>query len=91
MPTPGSGSWPFPHLWLDEYGLVSNGDYESAVSDDTDGDGYTAWQEYVAGTVPTNAESVFTAWIAVSNGLPFISWVPDWEPRASTRSRASLR
>jgi hypothetical protein len=44
------------HTWLASYGLPSNG---SADYLDTDGDGMNNWQEYLAGTNPTNAGSVF--------------------------------
>jgi len=68
---------PVPFAWLDAYGLVTGGDYEAAALADTDGDGYAAWQEYVAGTVPTNANSIFLAFIAFSNNAPVITWSPD--------------
>jgi hypothetical protein len=43
-----------PLLWLDgRYGLGTNDMVDS------DGDGHLNWQEYVAGTDPTNAQSVF--------------------------------
>jgi hypothetical protein len=44
---------------------------------DADGDGQMAWQEYVAGTVPTNRESVFMSLISLSNGVPWVTWTPD--------------
>jgi hypothetical protein len=44
------------HAWLASYGLPSNG---TADYLDSDGDGMNNWQEYLAGTNPTNAVSVF--------------------------------
>jgi hypothetical protein len=44
------------HAWLASYGLPSNG---SADYVDSDNDGMNNWQEYLAGTNPTNASSVF--------------------------------
>jgi len=44
------------HTWLASYGLPSNG---SADYLDSDTDGRNNWQEYLAGTNPTNTGSVF--------------------------------
>jgi len=68
------------HAWLASYGLPSDG---SADYLDSDGDGLNNWQEYLAGTNPTNASSVFKIigeqvlpggqfglrWLSVSNRL----------------------
>ncbi len=66
-----------PYAWLDLYGLVSGGNYESAATDDVDGDGMTAWQEYVVGTVPTNPASVFRSVLVDVGGQPGLHWTPD--------------
>lgn len=66
-----------PYAWLEDFGLVTGGNYEAAAMTDTDGDGMTAWQEYVADSVPTNAASVFLASVTVSNGMPRVAWIPD--------------
>jgi hypothetical protein len=68
------------HTWLASYGLPSTG---SADYLDSDSDGMNNWQEYLAGTNPTNASSVFkitsyqllsatqfvVGWSSVSNRL----------------------
>lgn len=65
-----------PYVWLDQYGLVAGSNYEAADVVDGDGDGYSAKQEYVAGSVPTNRSSVLMACIAVSNAAPRVTWTP---------------
>ena len=62
------------HAWLASYGLPSDG---SADNRDSDGDGLINWQEYLAGTNPTNASSVFkiTAGQARSGGQFVLRWL----------------
>jgi hypothetical protein len=44
-----------PHAWLGNWSWTN--DYEAAVLDDPDGDGFSTWQEYWAGTDPQNSDS----------------------------------
>lgn len=46
-----------PVSWFESYGITS--EFDNAELLDLDGDGLAAWQEYVAGTDPTVAASVF--------------------------------
>ncbi|VGO11728.1 Endo-1,4-beta-xylanase Z [Pontiella desulfatans] len=49
------------HSWLDSYYDVDTlfgGDYEAADLSDTDLDGHLAWEEHIAGTIPTDSSSV---------------------------------
>jgi hypothetical protein len=59
------------YSWLDTYYDVDadfGGDYEAADISDTDMDGLLAWEEYVAGTIPTDANSVLKLTSAESIG-----------------------
>lgn len=68
---------PVPYDWLNAYALVVTNDYETAAVLDSDHDGALAWQEYVAGTSPTDSNSVFRAYISLVEGEPYITWTPD--------------
>ena len=54
-----------PEWWLAQHGFT---DFEADAVSDTDGDGLLAWQEYVAGTNPTNPASAFR--IAIGEATP---------------------
>jgi hypothetical protein len=69
-----------PYEWLARYGLTN---YNTDAAADQDSDGLIAWQEYIAGTVPTNAASCFKAaqntrdiiiWSAVSGRVYSVYW-----------------
>ena len=80
-----------PHAWLDDwmpglgYAATSGGFYTHAAYEvaangtkkTPDGATMAVWQDYLAGTCPTNPSSVFLATIALSNGVPVVGWEPD--------------
>lgn len=73
---------PVPYSWLEEYGFGDEIDFESAVNLKTDkrtsvDRELTVWEDYVAGTNPTNVNSVFTAILDFVDGKPRISWRPN--------------
>ncbi len=47
---------------------------------DAQGNAMYVWQDYVAGTDPTDTNSVFTAKINMVDGAPVISWEPELPP-----------
>jgi len=50
-----------PEWWLALHGLTNAAtDFCAAETNDTDGDDMPAWQEWVADTIPTNADSVLS-------------------------------
>jgi len=69
------------YLWAQQYGFPTDG---SADFLDPDGDGMNNWQEFVAGTNPTNAASVLTMYSAVPQ--PNLNWVVVSWQGVSTRS-----
>ena len=66
-----------PCSWLNQYGLVLDGNYEAADADDQDRDGMLTWEEYIAGTIPTNSASLLRAIIDSTSGQNRICWMPD--------------
>ncbi len=66
---------PVPETYLADNYPGSN--YAAVVLSDTDGDGMTTWQEYVAGTSPTNADSRLAAepWAGAANNQNVIRWL----------------
>ena len=87
IPADGSGKTltsavSIPYAWLASYGLGLGGDFETAANAKTGkrtgfGRELTVCDDYVAGTNPTNVNSVFTAIIDFVNGKPCISWRPN--------------
>jgi hypothetical protein len=62
---------PVPYSWLAQYGLTNW--FPEPPPSDSDGDGLKDWEEYIAGTVPTNAASVLKAAQTVRN---VVTWTP---------------
>ena len=62
-----------PERWL--AGFYATNDFDAAALTDTDGDGLLAWEEYQAGTDPTNAASVLQVTAVVDDsGTYTIYW-----------------
>lgn len=60
-----------PHAWLAQYGISTDDD-----TGDTDMDGQKDWEEYYAGTIPTDSNSLFQIldqW--VTNGNYIVCWL----------------
>jgi hypothetical protein len=86
IPADGSGYTlttpePVPYSWLDAYRLGVGTDYETAGNAASGkmqgGRLLQVWQDYVAGTDPTNLASRFTAKIEMVDGAPVVKWEPD--------------
>ena len=68
---------PVPYTWLDGYFAgqgTSAQAYETLANADQDGDGFTTWQEYLAGTDPTSAASQLRATIRMEGTAPVVEW-----------------
>ena len=76
-----------PEWWLAQYGWTNN--FQSAATNDLDGDGMPAWAEYIADTNPTNAAShlaivdlsivsnqVHITWTGGSNAWQYVECTP---------------
>ena len=76
--TPVVGEAEVPKAWLDSLGVVgTDGSTEAAAKSDTDGDGFTAAEEYVMGTDPNDPESRLTASVEFVDGKPVITYTPN--------------
>lgn len=64
-----------PEWWLASYGWTN--EYESAATNDPDGDGYTTWQEWILQTDPTNINSSLVVSSAPETGGGYVVY---WNP-----------
>ena len=69
--------------FLDRHGVVPGADSAAeidvlrAAAADADGDGQTAWAEFVADTDPTDETKKFQANVVFENGIPRVQFDPD--------------
>jgi len=80
---------PVPYSWLDSYASSFSSPYDGSIQNyeelaqrptgkrNADGSPVRLWQEYVAGTNPTNENDVFTAFIEMVDSCPVVRWKPD--------------
>ena len=67
---------PVPYTWLKEYYPdrgTSAADYES-LGNSLGANGYPVWSSYVAGLIPTDADSLLVSTIRLENGAPIVEW-----------------
>jgi hypothetical protein len=74
------------YAWARQYGLSTDGSADYA---DPDGDGMNNWQEFIAGTNPTNTASVLTMLSAIPNKS--LNWVVVKWQGVNTRTYYILR
>ena len=95
IPADGSGYTvttpePVPYSWLTQYNLgVAEGDFEAAGNAANGkmswGRPMSVWQDYVAGTDPTNLESMLTAKIEMQGDFPLVTWEPNLNTNGDIR------
>lgn len=67
---------PVPHTWIaNKFPSAATSSYETLMNADSDGDGYTNWEEYLCGTDPnggttTQTDAVPRCTIEIVNGIP---------------------
>jgi hypothetical protein len=64
-----------PHTWLSSINPNWSTNYEAAVTNDVDGDGFATWQEYWSGTDPQNSNSFLRIdSVALEGGNALLKW-----------------
>jgi len=78
LPPSSANTYPVPESWFKSSGLgtrSSTDAYTVLGNEDTDGDGYLNWEEYVLGTDPLDETDKLMCYINFDEyGLPVISW-----------------
>ncbi len=95
VPADGSGYTlttpdPVPYTWLSSLGLGLESDFETVARQtigkyDANGRPVAVWEDYVAGTVPTDANDLFRAIISMQDDGPHISWTPNLNTNGEVR------
>ena len=83
---------PVPYTWLTQYnpGLSDEYDAYEDAANATAANGRPVWECYVAGLDPTNAASIFSAAISMTNGVPYITWSPNLNTNGIVRKYTIL-
>ena len=84
---------PVPYAWLlenwpdtvDDYYSYESAAKANSGKTDCSGNALQVWQDYVAGTDPTNLESRVTAKIEMVDGVPIVTWEPDFNTNGIIR------
>ena len=84
-----------PLEWLEQSGIDLADGYTNVVVKqsgkvDASGNPMYVWQDYVAGTDPTNTASRFTAAISMTNDVPYITWSPNLNTNGVVRKYTIL-
>ncbi|MBR3582999.1 MAG: leucine-rich repeat protein, partial [Kiritimatiellae bacterium] len=74
-----------PVVWLDEYDLARDGDYEKAAAGAA-ANQRPAWECYVAGLDPTNPASDFKVRLVSHGGAASLEWTPDLSRASDKRA-----
>ena len=69
---------PVPYDWLTQYNpeIIDEYDVYESAAKAMAANGCKVWECYVAGTDPTDTNSVFTATITMVDGAPVVEWSP---------------
>jgi hypothetical protein len=80
-----------PFSWLGTYYPGEQQANYETLANSAGANGFGVWESYVAGLVPTNTASTFTASITFLNGNPLITWSPNLIDRSYTvQGKATL-